>query len=361
MSLLISYLLLALLVSCFCSVAEAVLLSVRPTYVEALKQEGSRSAPILDHLLSNLDRPLAAILTANTIAHTIGAAGVGAQASVVFGSEYLGITSAVLTLLILVVSEIIPKTLGATYWQQLAPLFAILIHRLTQLLAPFVWVSSKITNLLSGGKVHGATFTRAEMAAMVEIGAKEGMLEDKELKIVQNLLKLKKLSVRVIMTPRPVVFSLPSEMTVQEYFSAHEERPFSRIPIYEGSQDDITGYILRTDLLIAQAKDNFSTKLEAYKRSFLIMPDSVSASHAYDRLMHEKCHIALVVDEYGTVQGLVSLEDIIETLIGLEITDESDTVEDMQTLAHQRWRSRMESIGIDPDSISPSPNLTSEE
>lgn len=352
MTLLISYLLLALLVSCFCSVAEAVLLSVRPTYVAALKEKESRSAPVLERLLQDLDRPLAAILTANTIAHTIGAAGVGAQASIVFGSEYLGITSAVLTLLILIVSEIIPKTLGATYWQQLAPIFAILIYRLTQLLSPFVWFSSKITKLISGKGGHGTGFSRAEMAAMVEIGAKEGMLEDKELKIVQNLLKLKQLSVRMIMTPRPVVFSVSANMTVHDYFTAHQDQPFSRIPIYNQNIDDITGYILRSDLLIAQAKDEFSKPLSSFKRDFLVVPDILSASHAYDRLMHEKRHIALVVDEYGVMQGVVTLEDIIETLIGLEITDELDTVEDMQLLAHSRWRDRMEAIGIDPDSLS---------
>ncbi len=351
MTLLISYLMLALLVSCFCSVAEAVLLSVRPTYVEALKQKGSRSAPVLEHLLGNLDRPLAAILTANTIAHTIGAAGVGAQASIVFGNEYLGITSAILTLLILIVSEIIPKTLGAAYWQQLAPVFAQLIHWLTKLLAPFVWVSSLITNMIAGEGLHGSRFSRDEMSAMAEIGAKEGMLEKKELKIVQNLLQLRQLSVRVIMTPRPVVFSIPASTTVENYCTKYSEQPFSRVPIYKGGTDDTTGYILKTDLLMAQALGEFSRPVSDYERAFLVIPDTLSASGAYDKLTLANSHIALVVDEYGTLQGLVTLEDIIETLIGLEITDELDTVEDMQALAHQRWRGRMEAIGIDPDTI----------
>ncbi len=350
MTLLILYLLLALCVSCFCSIAEAVILSVRPSYVTALKRKGSRSAHILQHLTDNLDRPLAAILTANTIAHTIGAAGVGAQAAIVFGNEYLGVTSAILTLLILILSEIIPKTLGATYWQKLAPSIAILINGLTKLLFPFVWLTEKLTRWLSrSGK--GTTFTRAEIQAMAEIGVREGLLEPKELNIVSNLLRLRKIPVKVIMTPRPVMFSVPETMTVQAFFTQHADKPFSRIPIYSSNKDDISSYVLKSDLLITQAKDQFTKQLVDFKRPFLMVPDTLSTSNAFDRLMHEKSHIALVIDEYGTVKGLVTLEDVVETLIGLEITDELDKVEDMQTLAYQRWRNRMKNMGIDPDSI----------
>lgn len=209
MTLLILYLMLAIVISFFCSIAEAVLLSVRPSYVASLERRSHRGAKTLKKLRENLDRPLAAILTANTIAHTVGAAGVGAQSAVVFGSEFLGITSAILTLLILVFSEIIPKTIGATYWQQLAPPFSLLIDGLTKLLLPFVWMSEKITRLLSRSQDAAFTFTRDEMEAMAEIGAEEGLLEAKELKIVSNLMRLHHLSVRDIMTPRPVVFSVP--------------------------------------------------------------------------------------------------------------------------------------------------------
>lgn len=351
MILLILYLLIALCVSFFCSISEAVLLSVRPSYVAALERQGSGGARALRSLRDNLDRPLAAILTANTIAHTVGAAGVGAQAVVVFGNEYLGLTSAVLTLLILVLSEIIPKTLGATYWHQLAPLFGVLIQGLTKLLYPFVWISEKLTRLLSRSDTSTYTFSRDEMAAMAEIGAKEGLLEAKDLKIVTNLLRLNRLSVRDIMTPRPVVFSVPADMKVQEFFSQHSKEPFSRIPVYGENPDDVTGYVLKSDLLVAQARDDFERPVSEFKRNLLMIPDTISASVTFDRLIHEKSHVSLVVDEYGTIKGLVTLEDVVETLVGLEITDELDKVKDMRALAHTRWRERMEAIGIDPDSI----------
>lgn len=350
MSLLIFYLLLAIGVSFFCSVAEAVLLSVRPSYIAAM-DESSRSARTLKALRDNLDRPLAAILTANTIAHTVGAAGVGAQATVVFGSEYLGITSAVLTLLILIFSEIIPKTLGATYWQQLAPVFGLLIHGLTIALYPFVWCSEKLTRWLSRSKASAFTFSRDEVQAMVEIGKQEGVLDVKEHKIVSNLMKLHQLSVRDIMTPRPVIFSVQQNRSVQDFFTAHAGTPFSRIPVYSSNADDIKGYVLKTDLLIAQARDEFDRPLSEFKRDLPVVPDNVSASGIYDRLMRDKSHMALVVDEYGAVQGLVTLEDIVETLIGLEITDEMDKVEDLRTFAYKRWRERMQAIGLDPDSL----------
>lgn len=350
MSLLIFYLALAIGVSFFCSIAEAVLLSVRPSYIAALGEE-SRSAEILKTLRDNLDRPLAAILTANTIAHTVGAAGVGAQATVVFGSEYLGVTSGVLTFLVLVFSEIIPKTLGAVYWQQLAPVFGVLIHWLTVVLLPIVWCSEKLTRLISRSGESALTFSRDEMAAMVEIGKEEGVLDLKEHTIVSNLMKLNQLSVRDIMTPRPVIFSVKEDMTVQEFFEAHAGKSFSRIPVYGKNSDDIKSYVLKTDLLIAQARDEFDLRVSAFRRDFLVLSDKLSASDIYDRLIHEKSHIALVVDEYGTVQGLVSLEDVMETLIGLEITDELDKVEDMQVLARKRWRERMQAIGIDPESL----------
>lgn len=351
MTLLIFYLLLAIAVSFFCSVSEAVLLSVRPSYIAALENAQRKGGEKLRKLHENLDRPLAAILTANTVAHTVGAAGVGAQAMAIYGSESLGIVSAILTILILVFSEIIPKTLGARYWRQLAPLFAFLIQWLTSALLPFVWLSERLTRLISRSGTSAYTFSRDEMEAMAMIGEREGLLEAKELKIVKNLMRLHHLSVRDVMTPRPVVFSVSADMKVCDYFDAHAAKPFSRIPVYEGTRDNITGYVLKNDLLVAQAKDHFDLKLQQFRRDFSVCPDTLNASKVFDRLMYEKSHIALVVDEYGTVQGLVTLEDIMETLIGLEITDESDRVTDMQVLARKKWRERMEAIGIDPDSL----------
>lgn len=351
MTLLIFYLLLAVLVSFFCSVAEAVLLSVRPSYIASLEPKGSARVKKLTRVRSNLDRPLAAILTANTIAHTVGAAGVGAQAAVVFGNQFIGLTSAILTLLILVFSEIIPKTLGALYWRQLALPFAVLIDGLTKILLPFVWLSEKITRLLSRSSAGVNVFSRDEFEAMAKIGVNEGLLETKELKIVINLMRLRQLSVRDIMTPRPVVFSASENMTVRDFFNSHAAHPFSRFPVYAENEDDVTGYVLKSDLLMAQAKDEFGKSLSEFRRPFLMVPDVLDASTIFDRLVHEKNHIALILDEYGTVQGIVTMEDVLETLIGLEIMDESDKVEDMQKLAHKSWRARMESMGINPDNM----------
>ena len=351
MTLLLLFLVLAIGVSFFCSIAEAVLLSVRPSYVTALELKGKSGARTLAKLRENLDRPLAAILTANTIAHTVGAAGVGAQTTVVFGNEYLGVASAILTLLVLVLSEIIPKTLGATYWQVLAPTFGVLILWLTYALYPVVYLSERLTRLLSRTGAKNNVFSREEMQAMAEIGSREGALNKREHKIINNSMKLTRISVRDIMTPRPVVFSVSGKLQVKDFFDAHAEKPFSRIPIHDDTADDISAYVLKTDLLIAQAKDDFDSHLEDFSRKFLVLPDVVTASDAFDRLVQEKSHIALVVDEFGTMQGVVTLEDVLETLIGLEITDELDKVEDMQLLAQKRWRERMIAMGFDPDSV----------
>ena len=350
MTLLILYLFTAIGVSFFCSIAEAVLLSVRPSYIAALQQKKKKSGDRLKVLQDNLDRPLAAILTANTIAHTVGAAGVGAQATILFGSGSIGITSAILTFLILVFSEIIPKTLGATYWKQLAPIMAILISWLMKLLFPLVWMSEKLTRMLSRSDVSVYTFSRDEMIAMAHIGKEEGVLDHKEHKIISNLMKLYRLSVRDIMTPSLVIFSIPQKMAVEEFFKTHTESPFSRIPVYDENPDDIKGYVLKNDLLIAQANKEFTKYLSEFKRDILAVSDKMMASDLFDYLMHKKSHISLVVDEYGTVQGLVTLEDIVETLIGLEIVDESDSTEDMREVAKTLWNKRMKAFGIDPSS-----------
>jgi len=347
MTALFLYLLLAIGVSFLCSISEAVLLSIRPSYIAAMDQK-SQTAIILKKLRDNLDRPLAAILTANTIAHTVGAAGVGAQSAEVFGSAFLGLTSAILTLLILVFSEIIPKTLGAVYWQSLAPLFGRIIHWMIIGLFPLVWCSEKLTKLFSRSGESAFTYSRDEMQAVIEIGKEEGVLDRHEHTIAANLMMLGQLGVRDIMTPRPVVFSVQEETTVENFFLAHAQSPFSRIPIYGRRSDDITGWVLKTDLLTSQARDEFSRRLHEFRRDFLVLPDTLTASKCYDRLMREKVQIALLVDEYGTMQGLVTLEDVVETLIGLEIMDEMDQVEDMQVLARKHWRQRMQSMGINP-------------
>lgn len=351
MTLLLAYLALALVVSFLCSISEAVLLSVRPAHVEALRRKKHPASEALQTLQANLDRPLAAILTLNTVAHTVGAAGVGAQSAVVFGSEFVGLTSAILTLLILVLSEIIPKTLGAVHWQSLAPAVGRMVLWLTRLMAPFVWFSEKLTRVIARSGESAFTFSRDEMRAMAEIGAREGVLDDKELAVVSNLMRLHRLKVEDIMTPASVMVSVNGNETVRAFFEAHAQTPFSRLPVFDGTAHHVSGYVLKSDLLLAQARDEFDRNIAEFSREIITLRDDISASAAFDRLTRSKGHLAVVVDEFGTLRGLVTMEDVVETLLGLEITDEADTVEDMQILARQRWRDRMTAMGLDPDSM----------
>ncbi|MDX1581260.1 MAG: CNNM domain-containing protein, partial [Alphaproteobacteria bacterium] len=255
-------------------------------------------------------------------------------------SAYLGATSAVLTILILVFSEIIPKSLGAAYWHRLAVPIGVMIEWMTRALAPLVWLSQKMTGLLAPDHAKPSTFSRAEMEAMAAAGVEEGHIDQAEMTIVSNLMRLSELSVRDVMSPRPVLFTCPGDMTVREFFVENVDEPFSRIPIYAGDPDEVTGYVHQIDLLRAQAEGETQKPLSHYRRDFTAIPDFVTLLEAFNTLLHLQAHAALVVDEYGTVQGLVTQEDVFETLLGLEITDETDTVEDMQQLALKRWRKR---------------------
>ena len=346
MFLLITYVLIALVFSFLCSIAEAVILSVTPAYMALQEQEGEASAKLLKVLKADVNKPLAAILTLNTIAHTMGAAGAGAQAAIVFGSAYLGVTSAVLTLLILVFSEIIPKTLGAHYWRQLAPVTAYSLRALIWVLYPFVVLAEKLT----GGMVESTTltgFSRGEFAAMADVSAEEGVLAERESEILKNLLQLRITRVQDVMTPRTVLFSLPGTTTVDGFFQEHEDNPFSRIPIYPEDPDKVNGFVLRGDLLLALASGESDNELLNYRRDMLVLPETISLANAFNQVMTEDAHIALVVDEYGDLQGILTLEDILETLLGLEIVDEEDATVDMRELARKKWKKRAEKMGVD--------------
>ena len=345
MLLLILYALTALIFSFLCSVAEAVILSVSNAHIANLEQQGKPAGKLLRRLKKNVDQPLAAILTLNTIAHTMGAAGVGAQAAVVFGSASLGITSAVLTLLILVFSEIIPKTLGALYWRQLAPITAHGLKWLIRLLYPFIKMSDKLTSLL-GDKPHLHGLNRDEFAAMAELSANEGQLAQQESKIMRNLLSLNALRVCDVMTPRTVVFCADQDRTVAEFFQQPQLHKFSRIPVYSEAPSSMTGFVLRNDLLTAKADGDTDKALKNFRRELHVTLDSMNLSQALDELIRLQAHLLLVVNEYGDNRGIITLEDIFETLLGLEITDESDTVEDMQKLARQLWKQRARQLGI---------------
>ena len=346
MVLLITYVTIALLFSFLCSIAEAVILSVSPAHIALLEKEGMSSGKILRRLKEDVNKPLAAILTLNTITHTMGAAGAGAQAIIVFGNAYVGVASAVLTLLILIFSEIIPKTLGAHYWRGLAPITAHGLRGLVWLLYPFV----KISEWLTRGMTHGPTligFSRKEFAAMAELSEKEGELAQKEMVILKNLLLLRETRVRDAMTPRTVVFRLPETLRIEEFFYKYNDIRFTRIPIYKDNQEQVTGFVLRADLLLAQARGNTQTPLSNYRRPLTALLDSMSLSQAFDELMQQRAHIMLVVDEYGGMAGILTLEDVLETLLGLEIVDEGDKAEDMQKLAQRLRRKRLKEMGVE--------------
>ena len=346
MSLLIIYVLVALGFSFLCSIAEAVLLSVTPAYVALLTRRRPNTGRVLKQLKDEVSKPLAAILTLNTIAHTIGAAGAGVQATMVFGSAYLGVASAVLTLLILVFSEIIPKTLGAHYWRQLAPAISHILRWLVRLLYPFV----KLSEWITGGMTEGTTlsgFSRQEFAAMAELSAREGKLDRRESEVLKNALVWRHIPVRDVMTPRTVVFSLPDSSTVEQYYLTENENRFSRVPVYHDDPDNITGLVLRNDLLLAQARGDGDQLLDAFRRDMPVLPETISLAAAFRTLQVGRHHMALVVDEYGGTQGLLTLEDLLEALLGLEIVDESDAAVDMRDVARKRWQQRAKSLGVE--------------
>lgn len=345
MTILILYVTLALLFSFLCSISEAVLLSVTTAYISVLEQEGNPAGALLRELKEDINKPLAAILTLNTIAHTVGAVGAGAQAHVVYGDAWVGVFSAFLTLMILVFSEIIPKTLGATYWRSLASVTAHEVKFLIKLLYPFVILSELLTRGISRyKKIEG--FNREEFAAMADLGEQEGQLEERESRILKNMFRLHETLVTDAMTPRPVVFSLPESLTVYDYFDKHYDSRFSRIPIYTENDEMFTGFVLKDDLLLAQARNNTDNTLEKYRRNLPALSDKTTLSDAFDSVLHQRAHIMVIIDEYGGMEGIITMEDILETLLGLEIMDESDKTADMQQYARRMWKKRAHSMGI---------------
>lgn len=345
MTLLIFYLFLAIGVSFLCSILEAVLLSVTPSYISVKEKEGEKSGKLLKKFKADIDRPLSAILSLNTIAHTVGAAGVGAQAQVVFGNAYVSVTSAILTLMILVFSEIIPKTLGATYWRKLAPFASITTRWLIIIIYPLVMLSKGITAWLASDEKR-PTLSREEFSAMAEMGAEEGVFEESESKILKNLIRFKSLRVTDIMTPRIVVMKFSEEKTISDIIENAEELPFSRLPVYGDDEETITGYVLKNELYLNLSKGHKDKKLKEIKREILIVPEKISLKNLFEQLLEKQEHIAVVVDEYGGFSGVVTMEDVVETLIGMEIVDEADAIEDMQKLARKKWTERAKRLGI---------------
>ena len=338
MGLLLLYLIGALSISFLCSILEAVLLSVPMSFVSMLETEGRKGAPLLKKYKHNIDKPIAAILSLNTISPTVGAAGVGAQSNAVFGSQFFAATSAVLTLLILVFSEIIPKTIGAAYWRSIAIPCARIIHVLVIITYPLVIMSEFITHIFSRNKQQ-ASVSREEVSAMVNVGAEEGVFEKKENSMIQNLLKLDDISARDIMTPSSVAEIAEESMTLREFYRNEAFRQFSRIPVYNEENDDyIKGYVLRQAILEKLAEDKFDLRLSDIIRPVLTFQETDNVSKIWERLLAKKEHISIIIDEYGCFRGIVTMEDVIETMLGTEIVDEKDRVTDMQELAREKWQ-----------------------
>lgn len=339
MTLLIVYLLIALITSFLCSIMEAVLLSTPLTFTKINENTTNRGIKKLVKAKQNVDKPLSAILSLNTVAHTVGAAGVGAQASIVFGEEFFGIVSAILTILILVITEIFPKTIGAKYWRSLTGFVGHIISITIIITYPLVILSAFLTKLIVKNKVENTT-SREEISALAEIGTNEGIFHDKENKIIQNLIKLKNIQVYEIMTPRTVVTLVNENMTLEQFLKEKEYLRFSRIPVYSENQDNITGYVFRQNVFEKLAESHNTLKLKELKKQIVIIPRTKPVFNLWEQLLEKKEHIALVVDEYGGLDGIVTMEDIIETLLGFEIVDEKDTIVDMQQYAKERWKQR---------------------
>lgn len=321
--------------SFLCSILEAVLLSSSLSHVEMTASTGGRAGRLMRHYKQNVELAISAILTLNTIAHTVGAAGAGAEAAGIFGNEYIGAISAILTLLILVFSEIIPKTLGATYWKQLLPFAAYAIHFLVITLYPLVWLFQRLTDLITPSE-REPTVTRSELEILAQVSTQEGALKQGESLILRNLLTLDGVQVQDIMTPRTVLFMLEEDDTVEKVTSKHKVMSYSRIPIYKETPDDITSFVLRYDLLKAAAEDRLAVSMRSLARPIQSVPETLSVAAALEKFMAEQEHIFLVFDEYGGTAGIITLEDAVESLLGAEITDESDPVADMRELARRR-------------------------
>lgn len=364
MSLLLFYAFISIFFSFLCSILEAVLLSITPTFINVKLQEGKSYATTLEELKKDVDKPLIAILTLNTIAHTVGAILVGVQAKAAYAEIYgtetisiigisftedvmVGVVSTIMTILILVASEIIPKTIGATYWSYLANFtskaLVILIWPLK--VTGLLWLLQLTTRLI-GGAGHGSVLSREDFHAMTQIAEDEGVFHESESKVIKNMLAFKDVLAKDIMTPRTVMKVANENVTVESFFNENQNLRFSRIPVFKDTLDNITGIVLKDDIFKEMANDNNSTKLSEIRRDILVTSRNIPIPQLLDELVLNKNHMALVVDEYGSVSGIVTMEDVIETLLGIEIMDESDNVADLQLLARRSWETRAKRLGI---------------
>ena len=334
---------------------EAVLLSITPSFVNRTKKENPAIGSILYDYKKDIDRPLSAILTLNTIAHTVGAIGVGAQATNAFGHTPLNIGSfsigwetiaaVVMTLAILIISEIIPKTIGANNWKSLTPFTVNSLKILIVILKPLVWLSQLITKSLKKDK-NKSVLSRADFTAMAEVVAQTGVLNESEFGVIDNMLRLKDLRVKDIMTPRLVIVSADEDLSIEAFYEKSKPLRFSRIPVFKGREDHLTGLVLKDEILENTIEGFGDKKLSDIKREINIIKDTDRLPKFYEGMMESRIHLNAVVDEYGSLVGIATMEDLVETILGLEIMDEMDKVEDLQLLARQIWEKRAKKLGL---------------
>lgn len=333
----------SVLLSALCSMLEATLLSTPLSYITGLEDQGVRGSQLLKRLKQNPDRAISAILCLNTIANTVGASIVGSLVAEAYGSTALGVFSTIFTLVILIFSEIIPKTIGTSYWRKLAIPAARIINGMIFIVFPLVWVLEHLTHLISS-KSTQVSVSREDISAMVSVATEEEVIEKDEKKMIQNLLKLDEITAHEIMTPSTVVEMAEGAMTVREFYDS-ADLTHSRILVYdEDNSDYVIGYVLRQTVLEKMAEDKFKTRIRDISRPILSFPEDEPVGNIWERFLEKKEHISVIIDEYGTFRGLVTLEDVIETMLGQEIVDETDEVVDMQEYAKEQWKQAQKDI-----------------
>ncbi|MDX1462778.1 MAG: CNNM domain-containing protein [Marinirhabdus sp.] len=367
MGLLILYAVLSIFFSFMCSILEAALLSFTPTFIKMKTSEGKGYAQTLANIKKDIDQPLIAILTVNTIAHTVGAILVGEQAGKMaleggiditfMGFNFVAIVSAIMTILILIVSEIIPKTIGATYWKKLGPFTAISLNAMMFPLkyTGILWLLTLTTKLI-GKSAHVSTMSREEFLAITDAAEQEGVFEENESAVIKNLLIFKSVQAKDVMTPFPVVEMENEETTLSAFHDGHKNLRFSRIPVFKEKAHNITGFVLKDDVLEEIVEERGNKTLADIRREIAVVDAEQPIPDLFDTFIQMRMHIALVVDEFGNTIGVVTMEDIIETLLGLEIMDESDDIEDMQAAARKNWERRAKRMGIQLQDVDESEN-----
>ena len=332
----------SIVLSALCSMLEATLLSTPLSFITGLEEQGVSGAKRLKRLKQNPDRPISAILCLNTIANTIGASIVGSLVYEVYGDAIVGVFSTIFTFAILIFSEIIPKTIGTSYWRKLALPASTIINLMIFIMFPLVWILEKLTRVISS-KSTQVSVSREDISAMVSVATEEEVIEKDEKKMIQNLLKLDEITAHEIMTPSTVVEMADGAMTVREFYDS--DLTHSRILVYDDDNSDyVIGYVLRQTVLEKMAEDKFKTRIRDISRPILSFPEEEPVGNIWEKFLEKKEHISVIIDEYGTFRGLVTLEDVIETMLGQEIVDETDEVVDMQEYAKEQWEKAQKDI-----------------